>query len=261
MIPLTDVGVSLSIFLLVFLPVETVVLVGLGDLFQVAVSGSVVCGLVPRSVVFPRSDGTLDAFIVEVGVILLLESRQDLLELLDPLIVHVSFASDPYNRFPQLVDPLLRQTSQYTQLASLGADIPFDHPALFSPLDIGVFCFQLLQLMLLAFDFRGQSLQAVFNFSPQPCSLNDKLLALLRGIAQALLSDLIQTSPLLANLLALIRTLQASYLVVLLASVAAKVVIADTIVDAGEGNISRQVALVFAVEAWEGQGVVDVISY
>jgi hypothetical protein len=39
-------------------------------------------------------------------------------------------------------------------------------------------------------------------------------------------------------------------MIVFLASITAQLVIADAVVDAGERHISRQVALVFAVEAW-----------
>ena len=100
--------------------------------------------LVPGRVVFPSPDSALDTFVVEVGVVLLLESRQDLLKLLDPLVVRVSLTSDPDNRLSQLVDPLLRQTNQYTQLSSLRTDVPLDNPALLPPLNISMLRLELL---------------------------------------------------------------------------------------------------------------------
>ena len=235
-------------------------LVRLAHLLEITVCSSVVARLVSRGIVFPSSDSTLDALVVEVGVVLLLESGQDLLELLDTLIVRVPLASDTDDRLPELIHPLLGQTDQDAHLASFRADIALDHSALLSPLDVRVFCFQLLKLVLLAFDLGRQSLDAVLDFFPQPSSLDHKLFPLLRGIAQALLSDLVQPPPLLANFLALVCALHTTNMLKLFASVTAELIVADAVVDARERHVCRQVALVLAVEARERESGVDRVS-
>jgi len=237
------------------------VLVRLDHLLDVTVRSSIVGSLIPGRVVFPCSNCTLDTFVVEVGVVLLLESRQNLLELLDPLVIRVSLTSDPDNRLSQLVDSLLRQTGQHAQLASLGADISLDNPAFLLPLDIGMLCLELLQLAFLALDLRRQSLETVFHFLPQSRRLDHKLFPLPSRIAQALLSDLIQPPPLLANLLALVGTLHSPNMIKLLAPITAQFVVADTVVDAGKRHVGRQVAFVFAVEAGQSESVVDSVPH
>jgi hypothetical protein len=235
--------------LLVLFPIETVVFIRLDHLIDVTVRSSIVRSLVPGRVVFPSSDSALDTFVVEVGVVFLLEGGQDLLELLDPLVVRVSLTPDSDNRLSQLIDSLLRQTGQHTQLSSLGTDISLDNPALLLSLNIGMLRLELLQLVFLALDLRSQSLKAVLHFFSQPRCLDNKLSPLPSRIAQALLSDLVQPPPFLANLFALVGTFHSTNVIILLASIAAQFIVADAVVDAGKGHVSRQVALVLAVEA------------
>jgi hypothetical protein len=129
------------------------------------------------------------------------------------------------------------------------------------PFSLRVLRFQLLELVLLAFDLSSQSLDAVLDFLSQPSSFNNKLLPLFGGIAQALLSDLVQSSPFLANLLALVRTLHTANMFKLFAPVTAELIVADTVVHAGERNICRQVALVLAVETRQRKCGVDGVPH
>lgn len=66
------------------------------------------------------------------------------------------------------------------------------------------------------------------------------------------MADVVQLLPLLPNLGALVDALDAAYLLVLFAAIAAQLVVARAVVDAGEGDVARQVALILAVETRQG---------
>lgn len=66
--------------------------------------------------------------------------------------------------------------------------------------------------------------------------------------------------PLFADLLALVLALDAADSLPLVAAIAALLVIADAVVDVGEGDVAGDVALILAVEARQRGGDVDVIG-
>lgn len=77
-------------------PAEAGLFVRLGDLVEVAVvSGVGDRGFVSCCVVFPGSDGTLHALVVEVGVIFFFEGGEELLELFEAVFSCLTLFSYP----------------------------------------------------------------------------------------------------------------------------------------------------------------------
>ena len=103
---LTDVNVTLGV-LLKLLPLNGALGVGLEDLVEVLVLGLIGTGPLLSRVVLPRLYSALDTLVVEVGVVLLLETLQDSLELLNARPRRLPLASHAVDVVRQFLDPLL----------------------------------------------------------------------------------------------------------------------------------------------------------
>lgn len=203
-----------------------------------------------RSIVFPSLDSTLDALIVEIGVILFLEAPEHALELFNLPSRNVSLIAYTMHILGQLFDPELRQTSQHCHLSTL-ARAP-DHFAALLPLDFCQTLGQPVNLQSLSLDLCLQTRNAVLNLLCQTPCLSDQFFPSLSCSIYALLPYFVLFLPLLANFRTLIFTLDPSYMIVFVAPVAAKLVVAYAVVDVDEGDVAWLMTLVLAVEAREG---------
>src|SRR5690349_9956338 len=70
-------------------------------------------------VVLPALDRRLDALIVEIGVVLLLELCEDLLQLLDPVLQVVPLVQQLVERVAELGNTSFSQADQHAELPSL----------------------------------------------------------------------------------------------------------------------------------------------
>lgn len=248
---LTDISVG-QLSLLELLPVDARLLRILGEDIPDLGIGDDCLDLCRRlcSIVLPGLYGGLDALVVEVGVVLLPELAQDTFQLVDlspqlPAVVH-----DLLQRLAELIDALLSEADEHTELAT-GAG-PLNDLA-------GVSCHGLvvlpLQVVALG-DERSDLLLDARNLRLDPAPELPRLLrhglALLGRLLERLLAIILDAAVLLANLGALVGALHAAHAAVFLGSIAAKLVVTDSVVDVDEGDVGANVARVGAPEARQG---------
>jgi hypothetical protein len=258
---LTPVRFSTAIFLLLpVLPVDTgALVVGLGDLVQVAVPGSV--GILTQStggVILPAAHSALDTLVIKVGVIFNLEFGQDLLKLLHSGTSLVSLPANLHQRIAQLVDPALSNTRKSIDLALALATGP-DNLALLL-LDRLEASLETLDLSLGALDLGLQTKNVVLDILRLPPGIHKKILLLSQGSSHGFLTLLLLLPPLLAYFLATILALGSTDARPLIAAIAALLVITDSVVDAMERYIRWPVSLVFAVEPGQRQHKVQAVA-
>lgn len=258
---LTDVGIA-TVGILKFLPVDAIGLtilventqnVGICNIFNVAL-----CFL-PSSVIFEGLDSCLDAFIVEVGVVILLELLEKLLELFDPVLESIALVDDVPERLAELLDSCLGQTDENAEFAA--SALTANDLALFLLLYLAVLPREILILSIKSYNLLLERGNRSLD------SLSELLGLVLHGAA--LLGSLFHVLPLLlfessvffANLCASVLALDAPNAAVLLRAIAAEVVIADAVVNVGEGDVHANVTLIGAPEARQGIGCICSTGY
>jgi hypothetical protein len=219
---------------------------------------SVVTTLITSSVVFPSTNGSLDTFIVKVGIVLLLESRQDGFQLLDAVLGGVTLLTNADEMISQLFGSLPCKTDQHTHLALLSA-LSLDNLALLTTLDFSQLFLPLRDVDLRSRKLGLQSLDSVLDLLSQALRLGGVFVSLLVGIVQSTLTRLGLLSPFLANLVAFVLTLDTTDASPFFATITAEVVVAEAVVDAGVGDVVGLMALVLAVESRQDLGRVYLI--
>ena len=244
---LTNIRIALLI-VLILIPIQSIFLIRLGNLIQVPITRRLrLRTFISRGIFLPGPDRALHPFVVEIRVVLLLERRQQTLQFLQSITTGIPLFPNPHQILAQLIYPLPRQSYQNTQLARLLPRRRLDDLPSLTLLHLRQLLLQLLHMQRRALDLSQQRRNPVLNLPPQPQSLSNQFLPLLRRIAQTLLLRLMLLSPLLADLLTLVLALHNA--VPLLAAIAADIVVTDAVIDTREGDIGWLVAFVLAVEA------------
>ena len=200
-----------------------------------------------RHKILPRAHSPLDALVVEVGVVLLLERAHDTAQLRELLRLLVAVAEHLVQRSAQLLDAALGQAGQdgrLTGLAGRSDDSAAGPALLFRELGTDV-----LDLDLRGLDLYAEVGDAVLHLLVQPAGLRDQLLPPLQRGAHALLPRFILLAPLLADLLAPVWAADTAHLAVLVAAVAALLIVAHPVIDVRQRQVPRHMALVLAVES------------
>jgi hypothetical protein len=130
----TELHIGLFV-ILVLIPLDGALGGGVHEILEIPVTGRAICfdGL-RGGVVLPGLDRTLDALVVEVGVVLLLEALEDGFQLRDLRLGSVPLVLDRPQTVRQVIHLVFRQARQDAQLPAL-ACTPH-HLALLRPLHI-----------------------------------------------------------------------------------------------------------------------------
>ena len=209
----------------------------------------------PGGIILPGLNSLLDTFIVEIGIILLLEALQDTLKIGDLGPQLITLLNHQLEGVAKLLNSHLGLLEKLGELAATSTSL--DDLATFHALSFVVLLLQLDPLELQMGNLPLKVDNRSFRVPLCLLRLANELGASSTSLFQGLTPLFLNAAVLLANLGALVRALDASYARVLLATVAAEFVIAGSIVHVSEGYVSANMALVNAPEAGKRIGGVS----
>lgn len=249
----TNIGVT-GLLLLELGPVDTRIRpILLEDLQNIGIDNlrRLLVGGLASSIVLVALDSRLDALVVEVGVVLLLELAQDILQLVDPVLQVVALIQHLVQGIPQLIDALLGQTNQNAELAAALA-LLLDHLASLRPFHLVVLALQLHLLLFKSGNLLLKSSNLALHPPAQLARLLDERPPPLGAALLALPPLLLQTAVLLPDGRAAVLALGAADVQGLVGAVAAQLVVAHAVVDVHEGDVGADVTLVLTPETRKG---------
>ncbi|PKS10937.1 hypothetical protein jhhlp_002695 [Lomentospora prolificans] len=199
------------------------------------------------SIVLPRLNSLFDTLVVEVGIVLVLEARQDTLKVSDLSAKLIALVDNKLESIAELLNTHLGLLKKLAELTA--TDTSLDNLSAFRALDIVEF---LLQLNLLQLSLGNITLEVGdlgLHVPADLLSLTDELEACSASLLHGFAPLLLNAAVFLADLHALVRALDASNTRVFLGTIAAQFVITDAIIDISEGNIAADVTPVLAPKA------------
>lgn len=161
---------------------------------------------------------------------------------------------------PKLLRSLFSLSDEYTHLSLLGT-LALNNLALLTALDLGHFSFHIADVNLRSLDLGLQISNLVLDLLPQTLGLGNKFLSLLVGGIEGTLARFVLLAVLLANLVTLVLALHTTNTSPFFATIAAEVVVAEAIVDTGEGDVAGLMTLVLAVESRKSEGGIQVAFF